>query len=336
MTETTRQRPAASADTRQALVMAVGIYTFWGVIVGYFKLLSNVPVTEIIAHRAIWSFALVALILVFRRELERLPAKWMPVGRKKALKANNLDRLSDSQGSESGLRALPAILADRGALLRLIASAALLYLNWGVFVYAVSAGRVLDSSFAYFINPILSVLLGLVLLGERMSRAQWAGVGLVVLAIFAQGALLGRFPWLSLIMAATFAAYGFVKKQTPVPAVQGMLIETAFSLVIAVPYILYVWSQGTGHAFTDARTLGLLMLAGPITVVPLIIFATVAQRLPLVTLGLLQYIVPTGHFLMAIWAFGEPLSLAKLATFVLAWIGLAVVTVDAAMGERRG
>ncbi len=115
-----------------------------------------------------------------------------------------------------------------------------------------------------------------------------------------------------------------------------MLIETAFSLVIAVPYILYVWSQGTGHAFTDARTLALLMLAGPITVVPLIIYATVAQRLPLVTIGLLQYIVPTGHFLMAIWAFGEPLSLAKLATFVLAWIGLAVVTVDAVMGERRG
>lgn len=302
MTETIRPSPAASAETRQALVMAVGIYAFWGVIVGYFKLLSDVPVSEIIAHRAIWSFALVALILVFRREL----------------------------------RAIPSILADRGALLRLIASAALLYLNWGVFVYAVSAGRVLDSSFAYFINPILSVLLGLVLLGERMSRAQWAGVGIVVLAIFAQGALLGRFPWLSLVMAATFAAYGFVKKQTPVPAAQGMLIETAFSLVIAVPYILYVWSQGTGHAFTDVRTLSLLMLAGPITVVPLIIYATVAQRLPLVTIGLLQYIVPTGHFLMAIWAFGEPLSLAKLATFVLAWIGLAVVTVDAVMRERRG
>lgn len=301
MTEPPRIPPAASADTRQALVMAIGIYTFWGVIVGYFKLLGAVPVTEIIAHRAIWSFALVALILVFRRELG----------------------------------ALPAILADRAALIRLIASAALLYLNWAVFVYAVNAGRVLDSSFAYFINPILSVLLGLVLLGERLSRAQWVGVGLVVLAILAQGALLGRFPWLSLVMAATFAAYGFVKKQTPVPAAQGMLIETAFSLVIAVPYILYVWSEGTSHAFTDARTLGLLMLAGPITVVPLILYASAAQRLPLVTIGLLQYIVPTGHFLMAIWAFGEPLSLAKLATFVLAWIGLAVVTVDALTRERR-
>ncbi len=141
MTDTPVRSFSRNAETRQALVMAVGIYTFWGVIVGYFKLLSDVPVTEIIAHRAIWSFALVALILVFRRELS----------------------------------AIPAILADRGALLRLIASAALLYLNWGVFVYAVSAGRVLDSSFAYFINPILSVLLGLVLLGERMSRAAVGG-----------------------------------------------------------------------------------------------------------------------------------------------------------------
>ncbi|MEZ5926734.1 MAG: EamA family transporter RarD [Hyphomicrobiaceae bacterium] len=300
MAETTRNHPTSSTDKRQALVMAAGCYTFWGVVVGYFKLLSAVPVWEIIAHRAIWSFLLVALVLLARREL----------------------------------RFLPALVADRPVLLRLIASAALLYLNWGVFVYAVNAGRVLDSSFAYFINPILSVLLGLILLGERLSRAQWLGVGLVVLAILAQGALLGRFPWLSLVMAATFALYGFVKKQTPVPAAQGMLIETAFSLVIAIPYVLYLGLEGTGHAFSDAGTFTFLVLSGPVTVVPLILFATAAQRLPLVTIGLMQYIVPTGHFLMAILAFGEPLSAAKLATFVLAWLGLAVVTGDALFRER--
>lgn len=300
MTDTSNNAAGRSADTRQALVMAFGCYVFWGLVVGYFKLLSHVPAIEIIAYRSIWSFVMVAVVLAFRREL----------------------------------RSALTIIADRAVLWRLIASALLLYLNWGLFVYAVIAARVLDSSFAYFINPILSVLLGLLLLGERLSKAQWVGVGLVMLAILAQGALLGRFPWLSLAMAATFAAYGLVKKQTPVPAAQGMLVETAFSLLIAVPYVAWAGAQGDSHAFTDPTTFGLLALAGPITVVPLIFYATAAQRLPLVTIGLMQYIVPTLHFLMAIVAFGEPLSLAKLATFVLAWIGLAVVTVDALTRRR--
>ena len=300
MTHPSNTTPGRSADTRQALFMAFGCYIFWGLVVGYFKLLSHVPAIEIIAYRSIWSFVMVAVVLAFRRELS---------------------------GALS-------IIADPPVLWRLVASAALLYLNWGLFVYAVIAARVLDSSFAYFINPILSVLLGLLLLGERLSKAQWVGVGLVVLAIIAQGALLGRFPWLSLAMAATFAAYGLVKKQTPVPAAQGMLVETAFSLVIAVPYVAWAAAHGQSHAFSDPMTFGLLALAGPITVVPLILYATAAQRLPLVTIGLMQYIVPTLHFLMAILAFGEPLSLAKLATFVLAWLGLAVVSVDALTRRR--
>jgi chloramphenicol-sensitive protein RarD len=135
-------------------------------------------------------------------------------------------------------------------------------------------------------------------------------------------------------MAATFALYGLVKKQTPVPAAQGMLVETAFSLLIAVPYVVFAGVQGDSHVFADPATFGLLALAGPITVVPLIFYAAAAQRLPLVTIGLMQYIVPTLHFLMAIVAFGEPLSIAKLAAFVLAWTGLAVVTVDA-LTQRR-
>lgn len=301
MSEVTRQSPTASAGARQALVMVGLSYVFWGVIVGYYKLLAHVPVKEIIAHRAFWSVVLVAVYL----------------------------------GLRGTLRQVPAIIADRPVLLRLLLSAAILYVNWGLFVYAVNASRVLDASFAYFINPIMSVLLGLVLLGERMGRAQWAGVGLVVLAILAQGALLGRFPWLSLAIAGTFALYGLVKKLTPVPAAPGMLIETTLSLAAAVPYILYVEATGTGHALADPATFGLLALAGPITVVPLILYATAAQRLPLVTIGLMQYIVPTLHFLMAIVVFGEPLSLAKLSTFVLAWIGLAVVTVDA-LRRRHG
>jgi chloramphenicol-sensitive protein RarD len=198
----------------------------------------------------------------------------------------------------------------------------------------VNSARILDASFAYFINPILSVLLGLALLGECMSRAQWVGVALVLIAILAQGALLGHFPWLSLAIGGTFALYGFVKKETPVRAAPGMLIETALSLVVAVPYILSVEASGTGHALTGVSTFGLLVMAGPITVVPLILYAAAAQKLPLVTIGLMQYIVPTLHFLMAVLVFGEPLSLAKLATFVLAWIGLAVVTVDALTRER--
>jgi chloramphenicol-sensitive protein RarD len=300
MTDPHNPTTDTSTDTRQALVMVAVSYAFWGFVVGYYKLLAHVPVAEIIAHRAFWSVVVVGGYLVARR----------------------------------GLRELPAILSDRPVLLRLIASAAILYVNWGLFVYAVNDARILDASFAYFINPILSVLLGLALLGECMSRAQWVGVALVLIAILAQGALLGHFPWLSLAIGGTFALYGFVKKETPVRAAPGMLIETALSLVVAVPYILSVEASGTGHALTGVSTFGLLVMAGPITVVPLILYAAAAQKLPLVTIGLMQYIVPTLHFLMAVLVFGEPLSLAKLATFVLAWIGLAVVTVDALTRER--
>jgi chloramphenicol-sensitive protein RarD len=281
--------------------MVTACYIFWGFVVGYYKLLGHVPVNEIIAHRAFWSVVLVGLFLALRGELGQVPA----------------------------------IIADRRMLLSLVASAAILYVNWGLFVYAVAEARILDASFAYFINPILSVLLGLMFLGERMSRPQWLGVGLVATAILLQGVLIGHFPWLSLAIGSTFALYGFVKKQTPVRATTGMLVETALSLVVAVPYILYVEAKGVGHALTDLATFGLLVLAGPITVVPLILYAAAAQRLRLVTIGLMQYIVPTLHFLMAIVIFGEPLSPAKLATFVLAWIGLVVVTVDALTRERR-
>lgn len=201
----------------------------------------------------------------------------------------------------------------------------ILVCNWGVFVWGVAVERTLEVSFGYFISPIVSIALGLVVLRETLSRPQTIAVSLALVAICVQGVGLGSIPWLGLFLGVSFAAYAFVRKQMPVKATPGLFVESLFS---ALPMLGLLWwlSADGGLAFGNGAYISmLLILTGPLTAIPLILFSASARRLRLVTVGLLQFVTPSLHFMCGVFAFGEPLDALKLASFLILWVALAIV-----------
>lgn len=289
-------------DQRRGFVAASMAYTTWGFSVIFYKWLNHVPPDEVIAHRVVWTVILVGIYLVAR-----------------------------GRGGE-----IAAALRNWSVLSRLLICSLLISCNWFVFVWAISQAKVLEISFGYFINPIVVVVLGLVLLGERLSRAQTLAVVLAVVAVAVQAVQLGGLPWVSLFLAATFAAYGYIRKLTPVRASPGLLIETALVLPLGVFYIWYLEGQGNGHFTLDALTAVLLILSGVVTSLPLILFSYGARRLKLITIGLLQYIAPSLHFIIAVFLFSEPLAPARLVSFIMIWIALTIFTVASWRQNRAG
>jgi chloramphenicol-sensitive protein RarD len=287
------------ARTRSGLLLGLGAYLIWGVLPLYFKLLAEVPATEIVAHRIVWS-------LLFLAALASIWKRWGPV--KKALTTPKV-------------------------ALVLLLTAMLIGGNWVIWIWAVVNGHVLEGSLGYYLNPLVNVLLGVVLLREKLSRAQFfavalAGAGVAVLAIGAGGAL-----WISLSLAASFALYGFLRKITPVEAVEGLLIETAMLTPIALAWIMLLQSRGESGFAVDADTDLLLVLAGAVTAVPLLLFTAAAKRLPYSTLGFLQYIAPSMQFLLAVLLFGEKLTLPHIICFGAIWTALVIF---ASEGLRKG
>ena len=226
-------------------------------------------------------------------------------------------------------------MADRRALGLLALSALVLFSNWGVFVWGIQHGYVLETSFGYFINPLMSVVIGFVLLGERLNRAQTLAILLAGLAVLAQAIALGAFPFLSVYLAGTFAAYGYFRKINPVRSTAANLIESLLHLLPAIAILAFVTVGGQGHFTADPTTMLLLVLTGPITALPLILFGAAAQRLPLAVMGLLQYIVPSIQFALAITIFGQELSWSRLLTFAIIWVALAIFTIDVLRRTRR-
>jgi chloramphenicol-sensitive protein RarD len=282
-------------ESRRGLVFGIAAYGLWGIIPLFWKLLAHVPPVEILAHRALWglgAFVLLALIA----------------------------------GLGPGVR---AALADRRTAGVMALSGALIAVNWGVFVAAVAGDRLLDASLGYFINPLVSVALGMLVLGERLRRLQWlaialAGAGVAVLTWQA-----GRVPWVALILAVTFGLYGLVRKTARVDSLVGSTVETALLAPVAAGYLAYLaWRGGGELGHGGLGTQLLLVTTGIVTAVPLLLFTMSARRLPLSTVGFLQYLAPTGQFLLAVLAFGEPFSPGTLAAFVLIWIGLAAFSLD--------
>jgi chloramphenicol-sensitive protein RarD len=265
----------------------------------YFKLIGHVPATEIVAHRVVWSLLfLLGLALLWRR--------WGTV------------RTALASPKMIGLLALTAALIGG---------------NWLIWVWAVVNGHVLEGSLGYYLNPLVNVLLGVVLLRERLSRAQLfavalAAAGVAVLAAGAGGAL-----WISLSLAASFALYGFLRKVAPVEAIEGLLIETAILTPVALGWILWSQAAGQGGFGIDIRTDLLLTLAGAATAIPLLLFTAAAKRLPYSTLGFLQYIAPSLQFLCAVLLFGERLTTAHIICFGAIWTALLIFATD---GVRRG
>lgn len=276
-------------------------YGMWGLLPLYFHLLASVAPLEIVLQRTLWSLAFVLVLLAALRRWA-----WL-----------------------RDIARRPRTLATFAL------SALLLSSNWLVYVWAVNHGRVVESSLGYFITPLLNVLLGYFVLHERPRRMQWvalaiAAAGVVWLAIFG-----GSLPWIGLVLAATFGIYGLIRKTAPLGAIEGLALETMLLAPLAAGLLAWRTSQGDSALGGDTALLGLLVLSGPITALPLLLFAAGARRIPLTTLGVLQYIGPTIQFALGVWLFREPFGGPRLAGFVLIWLALVIYTGESLLRMRR-
>lgn len=283
---------------RDGIVAALGAYLLWGMVPIFFKQIAAVPALEIIAHRVLWSLLLVGALLAVRG---RLGSVWRHAGNPRTL-------------------------------VRVAVAAALVLINWLTFVWAVNADRILETSLGYFILPLISILLGVVVLHERLRPRQWAAVALALAGVAIEGWRIGGLPWVSLVLAASFGIYGLLRKQLPVDAAGGLFLETLCAAPFAALYL--IWLGDTGNFGQSFALDGLLIATGPVTAIPLLLFAIGARRLPLATMGFLQYFGPSISFLVAILFYGEPMGFARLAAFATIWAGLALYTADMVWQRR--
>jgi chloramphenicol-sensitive protein RarD len=280
---------------RAGLAFGIGAYTFWGAVPLYWRLLRHVDPLEILAHRAVWGLG---AFLLFSGSLGAFPA-------------------------------VRRALAEPRTVRVLLASGALLLVNWGVFIYSVSTDRLLHASLGYFINPLVSVLLGLVVLRERLRPLQWVATALAFAGVVQVAVRAGGLPWIALVLAGSFGLYGLLRKTAPVDALAGSTLETAFMAPVGIIYLLTLQARGTSSfARGDWATNALLVSTGLVTAMPLVWLTASARRLPLALVGFLQYLAPTGQFLIAVLAFHEPFSARELAAFACIWTGLLVFTLD--------
>jgi chloramphenicol-sensitive protein RarD len=289
------------SETRRGALFGATAYLLWGVFPLYFPLLHPAGAVEVLAHRVVWSLVVVAILVQVTRRWD----------------------------------AVRAVVADRTKLVRLSGAATVLAINWGVYIYGVTSGRVVETSLGYFINPLVTVMLGVLVLRERLRPLQYAALAIAGVAVLFLAILNGRPPWIALILAFSFGTYGLLKKTAAVGAVEGLTVETAVLAPLALVYL--VGLQVTGRATLVEHGPGhatLLAATGLITAIPLLFFGAAASRVPLTTLGVLQYLAPTMQFLLGVLFFHEALGLARLLGFCLVWVALAAFTADL-LSERR-
>ncbi len=285
----------------RGILYGIAAYTIWGFLPLYWKALLEVPAGEILANRIVWSFVFVLLLLSLQR-------KW------------------------SWLK--PA-LKQRRVLLTFTATALLLGINWFVYIWAVNAGFVIETSLGYFINPLVNVLLGVLFLKEKLRKWQVAALALAVAGVLYLTISYGAFPWIALTLAFTFAFYGLLRKTAPLPATEGLTLETAVLALPAAAVMLYLYQSGAGSfAQGDPRTTLLLIGVGVITAVPLLLFSVAARRITLTNLGLLQYIAPTFQFLLGIFVFNEAFGPQQLLGFSLIWTALLIYSFESIWVSR--
>lgn len=286
--------PAISRDeATRGFLFALSAYLMWGVLPFYMKAVAHIPTPEVIAHRITWSIPIAALLL------------WW------------LGRTSDIR---QALRT-PRTLA-MGTL-----TAALITVNWGVYVWAIGNDRALETALGYYINPLFSIFLGAVVLGERLTRAQMLAIALAVVAVALLTWETGGLPWVSIVLALSWGFYALFKKTLPIGPAQGFFLEVLILGLPALGYIFYLQATGVGHFGTTGMTDVWLMLGcGVVTAVPLILFANGAKLLTMSTIGIMQYIAPTMIFVIAIFIFKEPFSSERAVAFALIWVALAIYT----------
>ncbi len=290
------------SEPRRGALLGAAAYLLWGGFPLYFPLLEPAGPVEILAHRVFWSALTMGLLVVL-------------LGR---------------------TRQVRAILADRRTVVLLVAAAAVISVNWGTFIYGVTSDRVVETSLGYFINPLVTVLMGVLILSERLRPLQWAALGVAGLAVLLLALDYGRPPWVALTLAFSFGTYGLLKKTAGVGAVESLAVETAVLAPLAGAYAAWLvltgastfGTEGPGHS-------ALIVSTGIVTAIPLICFGAAATRVPLVTLGMLQYIAPVLQFALGVLWFGEDMPLGRWVGFILVWIALVVFTVEATTHHRR-
>lgn len=290
-----RTNPAAAAEADRAatrgFLFALTAYLLWGIQPLYMKAVSHVPAAEILAHRIIWSVPIAAVVL------------WA-LGRTADLKA--------------AFRS-PRTLAMGFVTALLIAS------NWGIYVWAIAVERTIETALGYYINPLVTVLLGAVLLGEKLDRWQMLAIGLAFAAVVVLTVAQGGLPWVSLFLAVTFAAYGYLRKTLPIGPSQGFFLEVVLLLPFALGWLAWLGMRGESHALAGSD-IWMLLLAGPVTAVPLLLYAFGAKLLRISTIGVMQYIGPTMQAIIAVFVFGEPFGPERVAAFALIWVALILYT----------
>jgi chloramphenicol-sensitive protein RarD len=289
-------------ETTRGLLFGVAAYTLWGTFPLYWTLLEPAGAIEILAHRIVWSSLTMAVLVVALRRTTQLRAA----------------------------------VADRRKLLLLAGAAAVISVNWATYIWGVNNGRVVEASLGYFINPLVTVLIGVVVQRERLRRLQWWALGIATVAVVVLTIDYGRLPWVAVGLAVTFGTYGLAKKQAGVDAIESLTIETVLLAPLALTYVGLLaatgvsnfGSHGTGHAL-------LLTTTGIVTAIPLMMFGAAAIRVSLVSLGLLQYLAPIIQFALGVFLFHEDMPPSRWAGFSLVWVALVIFTVEAINHRQR-
>jgi chloramphenicol-sensitive protein RarD len=286
---------------QQGSLLAVAAFMIWGLFPLYFKLVSHIAALEILSNRIIWAaICLFFLLFIVKRWFEVL-----------------------------------AIIRNPQQIIYLIISTLLIVTNWGVYIWAVNSNNIIEASLGYYINPLFNIVLGYVLLKEKLRKLQWFAVFLAAVGVAIQLVTYGEVPWIALTLAVSFGLYGFVHKKVNVGSVPSLFIETIILLPVAFIFLGVSASSNTGPVLWTLNDWLLLMIAGPVTIIPLLLFTGAAKRINYSTLGFLQYIAPSILFALALFLYDEPFSAAKLATFVLIWSALLLLTVDMLKYRRR-
>jgi chloramphenicol-sensitive protein RarD len=285
----------------KGVIYAFTSYLLWGFFPLYFHALGNVPAVQVTAHRVVWSFLFLILVLVIRKD-------W------------------------AGLRKMFTLRT----VLIYLGAGTLLACNWLTYVYATGQGMVLETSLGYFINPLVSVLLGVVFLREKLRPAQWGAVGLAFISVTYLTVTHGSLPWIALVLAFSFGLYGLVKKVAPLGSFHGLTLETAVLLLPALIFLSVLQIDGSGvYGRMSGTTTLLLSLTGVVTAIPLLLFADGARRVPLSMIGLLQYVSPTIQFLLGVFVFGEVFTWQRLVGFSVIWIALIIYSADGLLFYRK-
>ena len=280
-------------ESRRGLIFGVAAYGLWGAFPLYFPLLEPGGAIEILAHRIVWSALVMALLVVALRRRA----------------------------------ALRDLLRDRRKTLLMVLAAATITANWGTYIYGVNSERVVETSLGYFINPLVTVLMGVVILGERLRAAQWSALGIGFLAVAVLTWDYGRPPWIALVLAFSFGTYGLAKKTAGVGAIESLALETALIAPFALCFLAWLGTTGGAHFGSEgAGHVLLLMSSGVVTAIPLLLFSGAATRLTMTSLGLLQYLAPVLQFALGITVLGEQMPAGRWIGFVLVWLALSVFT----------